>query len=82
MDGDFKMFGLEPVRENNTRFGLFRQIHIEHGVTTIAIKVTMLEHIGAEPGGAAVELHLTHEESKQFRNWTKSHMQTGAQLQE
>jgi hypothetical protein len=28
------------------------------------------------------ELHLTHEESKQFRHWTKSHMQTGAQLQE
>ena len=28
------------------------------------------------------ELHLTKEESKQFLHWTKSHMQTGAQLQE
>jgi len=28
------------------------------------------------------ELHLTHEESKQFLHWTKAHMQTGPQLQE
>ncbi len=28
------------------------------------------------------ELHLTKEESKQFLHWTRSHMQTGAQLQE
>jgi hypothetical protein len=28
------------------------------------------------------ELHLTHEESKQFMHWTKSHMQTNAQLQD
>ena len=28
------------------------------------------------------ELHLTHEESKQFRHWAKAHMQTAAQLQE
>jgi hypothetical protein len=28
------------------------------------------------------ELHLTHEESKQFLHWTKAHMQAGAQLAE
>jgi hypothetical protein len=28
------------------------------------------------------ELHLTHEESKQFVHWTKAHMQTAAALQE
>jgi len=28
------------------------------------------------------ELHLTHEESKQFLHWTKSHMHAGAQLQD
>jgi hypothetical protein len=28
------------------------------------------------------ELHLTHEESKQFVHWTKAHMQSGVQLQE
>jgi hypothetical protein len=28
------------------------------------------------------EIHLTHEESKQFRHWAKAHMQSGAQLPE
>jgi len=61
MDGDFKTFGFETAREDNTGFRLLRQIHIEHGIATVAVKMAVLAHIGAEPGGAAVELHLAHE---------------------
>ena len=61
MDGDFKVFGLEAVGEDYARFRLFRQIHVKDRVAAIAVKMPVLAHIGAEPGGAAVELHLAHE---------------------
>lgn len=61
MNGDFVMFGLEPVRQRDAGPRLRRQIHIKHRVARIAIKMAMLAHVRAKPGGAAVELHLAHE---------------------
>lgn len=61
MDGDFVMFGLEPVRQRDAGPRLRRQVHIKHRVARIAIKMAMLAHVRAEPRRAAVELHLAHE---------------------
>ena len=61
MDGDFVMFGLEPVRQRDAGPRLRRQVHIKHRVARIAIKMAMFAHVRAEPGGAAVELHLAHQ---------------------
>jgi len=61
VDGDFEMLGLEPVRKNDARLRLLRQIHIVHRVTRIAVKMAVLAHVRTEPGGPAVELHLAYE---------------------
>ena len=60
MNGDFVMLGLEPMRQRDAGPRLRRQVHIKHRVARIAIKMAMLAHVRAKPGGAAVELHLAH----------------------
>jgi hypothetical protein len=55
---------------------LIRADHISAIQVSKADRLITLQLVGGQ------ELHLTHEESKIFRHWTKSHMQTGAQLPE
>ncbi len=61
---------------HSQRQQLIRADHISAIQVNRSDRLITLQLIGGQ------ELHLTHEESKQFRHWTKSHMQTGAQLQE
>jgi hypothetical protein len=60
----------------NQQQQLIRADHISAIQVSKADRLITLQLVGGQ------ELHLTHEESKQFRHWTKAHMQTGAQLQE
>ena len=55
------MFRLEAFRQRDAGLRLRRQVHVKHRVARIAIKMAVLAHVRAEPGGAAIQRHLSGE---------------------
>ena len=60
MNGYIVSFGVESGRQAHAGATLV-QFQIKDGITTIAIKMAMLSHIGTKPRGAALECNLPHQ---------------------
>ena len=52
------MFRLEAFRQRDAGLRLRRQVYIKHRVARITVKMAVLAHVRAEPGGAAIQRHL------------------------